>query len=93
MQLYLSDYHLSMADDIVTAKGLWDKLHNTFKATSNARRHTLRQQLNRLKKEPSEQMTQYFARAKELASNLDAIGHKAVSKQLLSKFVQLPALA
>ncbi|DBB02950.1 TPA: hypothetical protein ACH3X1_013546 [Trebouxia sp. C0004] len=88
VQLYVSDYYLSTADGIKTAKGLWDKLENTFKATSNARRLTLRQELNNLKKEPSEQMTQYIARAKELASNLDAIGHKVEDSE-----VALPRLA
>ncbi|DBA94091.1 TPA: hypothetical protein ACH3X1_001736 [Trebouxia sp. C0004] len=29
IQLYVSDYYLSMADGIKTAKGLWDKLENT----------------------------------------------------------------
>ncbi len=88
IQLYLSDYYLSMADDVATAKGLWDKLRNTFRATSNARRLTLKLQLNSLKKEPSEDITQYVARAKELASHLDSIGHKVDESEVV-----LPILA
>ena len=88
IQLYLSDYYLSMADDVATAKGLWDKLRNTFRATSNARRLTLKLQLNSLKKEPSEDITQYVARTKELASHLDSIGHKVDESEVV-----LPILA
>ena len=88
LQLYLSDYYLSMADDCATAKALWDKLNNTFKATSNARRLTLKQQLNNTVKDPSETMTQYVAKIKELASMLDAIGHKVEDSE-----IALPLLA
>ena len=86
IQLYLSDYYLSMADGVATAKGLWDKLRNTFRATSNARRLTLKLQLNSLKKEPSEDITQHVAGAKELASHLDSIGHKVDESEVVLPF-------
>ena len=72
--LYVDDYHLQMADGVITAKGLWDKLEQTFQAGTNAKRLLLRQQLNNLRKEPKEEITQYIARAKEIASDLDSIG-------------------
>ena len=73
LTLYLDDYHLQMADEAVTAKGLWDKLKETFKASTNARRLLLRQQLNNLRKGHKETITQYVARAKGIASNLETI--------------------
>ncbi len=42
IQLHLSDAYLSMADDVATAKALWDKLEATFTAQNNARRLLLR---------------------------------------------------
>ena len=36
--LHVSDFHLGLADEVATAKGLWDKLESTFKAKYNARR-------------------------------------------------------
>ena len=72
--LYVDDYHLQMADGIITAKGLRDKLEKTFQAGTHAKRLLLRQQLNNLRKEPKEDVTQYIARAKEIASDPDSIG-------------------
>ena len=86
--LHLSDYHLGLADEVDTAKGLWDKLQETFKAKYNARRLLLRQQLNSLSKEPRESITQYIARAKSIASELEAVGHKPEASE-----ITLPVLA
>ncbi|KAL3130180.1 hypothetical protein ABBQ38_008485 [Trebouxia sp. C0009 RCD-2024] len=58
--LYLDDYHLQIVDEAFTAKQLWEKLEATFKAGTNARRLLLRQQLNSLKKEYKEPITQYI---------------------------------
>ena len=52
IQLYLSEYYGAMADDVATAKGLWEKLENSFKTKNNARRLLLRQELTNLRKEP-----------------------------------------
>ncbi len=43
-----------MEDDVATAKALWDKLEATFTAQNNVRRLLLRQELNSLKKAPTE---------------------------------------
>ena len=83
LTLYLDDYHLQMADETVTAKGLWDKLKETFKASTNARRLLLRQQLNNLRKGHKESITQYIARAKSIASNLESIDQKTEDKDLV----------
>ncbi len=76
IQLHLSDAYLSMADDVATGKALWDKLEATFTAQNNARRLLLRQELNSLRKAPTESISEYIARAKELATNLETVGHK-----------------
>ena len=80
--LHVSDYHLGLADEVATAKGLWDKLESTFKAKYNARRLLLRQQLNTLRKEATESIPQYVARAKSIASELEAVGHKPEASEL-----------
>ena len=81
--LYVDDYHLQMADGVATAKGLWDKLKETFQASTNAKRLLLRQQLSTLRKEPKEEITQYIARAKGIASDLDSIGHPTEPSELV----------
>ena len=47
----------------------------------------LRQQLNTLRKEPTETIPQYVARAKTIASELEAVGHKPEASE-----VALPVL-
>ncbi len=80
-----------MADDVATAKGLWDKLEATFTAQHNARRLLLRQELNSLKKAPTESIAEFVARAKELATNLEAVGHKPKDSEFsLSLLAGLP---
>ena len=88
IQLHLSDFHLSMADEVATAKGLWDKLEETFKAKNTGRRLLLRQQLNSLKKGPTEPIAKYVARAKSIASDLEGAGHKPEASE-----ITLPVLA
>ena len=84
IQLYLSDYHLNIADGVATGKALWDKLENTFMAKNTARLQLLRQQLTNLNKEPTETMTEYIARFMDISSNLEAVGHKLKEDQPLA---------
>ncbi len=80
-----------MADDVATAKALWDQLEAIFTAQNNARRLLLRQELNRLKKAPTESIAELVARAKELATNLEAVGHKPEDPEVsLSLLAGLP---
>ena len=76
IELHLGKYLAPMADDCTTAQELWDKLEATFKAQNTARRLHLRRQLNNLKMEKAEPVTQYIARAKNLAGDLEGVGHK-----------------
>ena len=91
IQLHLSDAYLFMADDVTTAKALWDKLEATVTAQNNARRLLLRQELNSLMKAPTESIAEFVARAKELATNLEAVGHKPEDSEVsLSVLAGLP---
>ena len=57
----------------------------------NARRLLLRQELNSLKKGSAEPISEYVARAKELATILEAVGHKPdPSEVTLSVLAGLP---
>ena len=86
--LHVSDFHLGLADEVATAKGLWEKLEKTFKAKYNARRLLLRQQLNTLRKEPTETIPQYVARAKSIASELKAVGHEPEASEVTLPILQ-----
>ena len=86
--LHVSDFHLGLADEVTTAKGLWDKLESTFKAKYNARRLLLRQQLNTLRKEATESIPQYVARAKSIAGELEAVGHRPEASEITLPVLQ-----
>ena len=76
IELHLGKYLAPMADDCTTAQKLWDKLEATFKAQNTARRLHFSRQLNNLKMEKAEPVTQYIARTKNLAGDLEGVGHK-----------------
>jgi hypothetical protein len=82
MRLHLADFHLHRVQSASSAKELWDSFEATFKAKNNARRVSLRKQLNSLQKEPSEPPTKYTARAKGLWSDLVATGHEMKEAEL-----------
>ncbi len=76
---------------VVDALLLHEAKPATFTAQNNARRLLLGQKLNSLKKAPTESIEEFVARAKELATNLEAIGHKPEdSKVSLSLLAGLP---
>ena len=76
IELHLGKYLAPMADGCTTAQELWAKLEATFQAQNTARRLQLRRQLNNLKMENVEPVTQYTARAKNLAGDLEGVGHE-----------------
>ena len=91
IQLFLSDSYLALADEVDTAKGLWDKLEATFTAQNTARRLSLRQELNNLKMGRREPIAEYVTRARELATSLEAVGHKPEDSEVtLSVLAGLP---
>ena len=91
IQLFLSDSYLALADEVDTAKGLWDKLEATFTAQNTARRLSLRQELNNLKMGRREPVAEYVTRARELATSLEAVGHKPEDSEVtLSVLAGLP---
>ena len=72
--LRVKKHHLNTVEQAATAKGLWDTFTATYKAKNNARKISLRKELNTLSKEPSEPITKYVARAKTIYSDLVATG-------------------
>ena len=87
IHLYLSNYHLNMADGVATGKAPWDKLEHIFMAKNTARLQLLRQQLTNLNKEPNETMTEYVAWVMDISSNLEAVGHKPKAIKLTLPFL------
>ena len=82
MGLHVADFHLQRVLSASSAKELWDSFEATYKAKNNARRVSLRKELNRLQKQPSEPLTRYTARAKSLWSALVATGHEMKETEL-----------
>jgi len=82
MGLHVADFHLQRVMSANSAKELWDSFEATYKAKNNARRVSLRKELNSLQKQPSEPLTKYTARAKSLWSDLVATGHEMKETEL-----------
>lgn len=72
--MHVKPQHLSTVDAADNASEAWNALENIFQQRSTARRLKLKRQLNSLKKLPSESISKYVARAKELRSDLRKIG-------------------
>lgn len=77
--LHVKDHHLMTIAECKSAQEAWNTLEAVYKAKSNARKLHLRRELNSLKKEASEPLTKYVARAKALQSDLLASGHEVKS--------------
>ena len=73
--LCVQRHHLPTLAKCKTAVEAWTQLEETYQAKSNARKLQLRQALAQLKMEPSEPLTKYVGRAKELQAQLGAAGH------------------
>jgi hypothetical protein len=67
---YLSDSLLPTFKAAPSAKALWDTLAATFSRQNHTRRLTLRRELTSMKKQQSETMSMYFARAQQLREDL-----------------------
>ena len=73
--LCVKPHHLPMLDKCKTANEAWSYLAETYQAKSNARKLQLRQALTQLKMDPSEPLTKYVGRAKELQAQPGPAGH------------------
>lgn len=81
--LCVKPHHLPMLDKCKTANEAWSYLEETYQAKSNARKLQLRQALTQLKMEPTEHLTMYVGRAKELQAQLGAAGHVVDDRELV----------
>eukprot|EP00951_Prasinocladus_malaysianus_P029991 scaffold279837_cov17-Prasinocladus_malaysianus.AAC.1 len=74
--LHVKDHHLPLVAGCTRAQEAWSKLEGIYKSRGQARKIQLRKELNTLRKEPSEPVSKYVARAKALKQELAAIGHE-----------------
>ncbi|DBA92951.1 TPA: hypothetical protein ACH3X2_14242 [Trebouxia sp. C0005] len=65
-----------------SAKEVWDHFDSTYKANSNTRLFMLLQNLNTIKKHPAEPLAKYFARARAIKSDLEAIEQEIPEAQI-----------
>ncbi len=79
---YVRDHHLNAVSKAGSAKVLWDHFESTYKAKSNTRLMTLLQNLNTIKKDPAEPLTKYFARARAIQSDLEAVEQEIPEAQV-----------
>jgi len=80
--LHVADHHLVMLDACSTAKEAWTALESVYKTRSNARKLQLRKELASLRKEQSEPLSKYVARARSLWNDLTATGHSMALTEL-----------
>jgi hypothetical protein len=81
--LMVKDVHLATVSQCETAQEAWEKLEAVFKSKTNARKLQLRQDLNGLKKKGGEKLTEYFARAKTIWTDLLAMGHSLTETEVV----------
>jgi len=79
---YVRDHHLNAVSKAGSAKVLWDHFESTYKAKSNTRLMTLLQNLNTIKKDPAEPLTKYFATARAIQSDLEAVEQEIPEAQI-----------
>jgi transposase InsO family protein len=90
--LCVRDHHLTTLASSNTSKEAWEALESIYKAKSTARRLQLRRELNTLKKEATEPLTKYVARARGIQDQLIAAGHTVDSDEVVwSVLAGLPA--
>jgi hypothetical protein len=68
--LHVKDHHLAVLERCNTAKEAWEQLEVVYQARSNARKWQLHKELSQLKMGPSEPLTKYMARAKEIQNQI-----------------------
>lgn len=72
--LNVKDHHLLTLAACATPREAWDVLANTYQASNVARQMQLRKELNNLKKQATEQLTVYVARARALWADMSSAG-------------------
>ena len=81
--LCVEDYHLPIIEKCNTAKEAWEVLAAVYKAKSTAVVLKLKRELNALRKEHSEPVTKYIARARAIRDQLQAAGHSVTDEDVV----------
>ncbi|KAK9806822.1 hypothetical protein WJX72_003845 [[Myrmecia] bisecta] len=79
----VQNHHVAMLAKCKTAKEAWTKLEVVYKAKSNAKRLQLKTELLALKKQASEPVTKYVARASGFRDQLAAVGDDVKDEDLV----------
>ena len=86
--LHVKDHHLQTVRSALNTKTAWEALKATYEAKTNARKLVLRRELTQLKMSPTEALTVYASRAKDLQAQMqaagDEVGDQAVAMQFLA---------
>lgn len=80
--LHVKEHHLAALERCTTAKEAWNSLEATYQAKSNARKRQLRKELTQLKMGPTEPLSKYVARAKEIQNQLRATGYEVADQEV-----------
>lgn len=80
--LYVKEHHLAMLERCESAKAAWEKLEALFQSKNNARKLQLRKELAQIRMAPTEPLTKYAARAKEIQDQLRAAGHEVSDQEV-----------
>ena len=83
LALHVKDHHLPSLAKASTAAEAWQKLESVYQAKSTARQLLLKRELNSLRKEPSEPLTNYVRRATDMRDQLLAAGHTMEESELV----------
>ena len=83
LALHVKDHHLPSLSKASTAAEAWQKLESVYQAKSTARQLLLKRELNSLRKEPSEPLTNYVSRATDMRDQLLAAGHTMEESELV----------
>ena len=90
--LCLAEHHLPLYRTCATAQAAWTALEDAYKAKATARKMQLRRDLVSLRKESSESVSKYLARARTIKMELEATGDITVteSEVIMAALAGLP---
>jgi hypothetical protein len=80
---HLSDNHLATFIASRSAKHLWDTLEDRFNQSNHTRRLTLRRELTSMKKQQTETISLYFARAQQLRDDLQGADQNVAEDEVV----------
>ena len=90
--LSVEDYHLSTIEQCTTAKEAWDALKGIYRAKSISLVLRLKKELSQMRKDTSENFTQYISRARAIMDQLRAAGNQVEEEDVvLSVLAGLPS--